>query len=157
MGDGSFLLQDLHFNGCDGLVTFLAGFEASTPPLCRPTHGYCPLRGFDSVMLGLPSVAVKLFFHFFGDLLSTPHFPLLCCRPESNTECPNPASTTIWTKDLLSKRKGIYFFERVLFIPYEASRECSTCFLFFHPKKNKKNLFVNSNLNLISTSSAIVF
>merc|ERR1712112_303385 len=62
--DGSFLLQDLHFNGCDGLVTFPGGSEASTPPLCRPTHSYCPLRGFNSVTSGLQSVAVKLFFHF---------------------------------------------------------------------------------------------
>merc|ERR1712163_101554 len=62
--DRIFLLQDLHFNGCDGLVTSPGGFVASTPPLCRPTHCYCPLRGFDSVTLGLQSVAVKLFFHF---------------------------------------------------------------------------------------------
>merc|ERR1712240_319341 len=62
--DGSFLLQDLHFNGCDGLVTFPGGFEAPTPPLCRPTHSYCSLGSFISVTSGLQSVAVKLFFHF---------------------------------------------------------------------------------------------
>merc|ERR1712121_412535 len=62
--DGSLLLQDLHFNGCDGLVTFPGGFEVSTLPLCRPTHSYCSLGGFNSVTSGLQSVAVKLFFHF---------------------------------------------------------------------------------------------
>merc|ERR1711873_307317 len=92
----------------------------------------------------------QVIFSFFGDLLSMPHFPLLCCRPESNTDRPNPACTTVWTKDILSKRKGIYFFERVLFIPSEASRECLTCFLnFFSLKQKKKTLFVNSNFKLI--------
>merc|ERR1712112_565836 len=50
----------------------------------------------------------RVIFSFCGDLLSTPHFPLLCCRPDSNTERPDPACTTVWTKEILSKRKGIY-------------------------------------------------
>merc|ERR1711873_139360 len=92
---GSFLHQDLHFNGCDGLVTFPGGFEASTPPLCRPTHSYCSLGGFSFCYVRLTKCCSQVTFSFFGDLLSTPHFPLLCCRPESNTERPNPACTTI--------------------------------------------------------------
>merc|ERR1712121_429895 len=64
MGDGSFPLQDLHFNGRDGLVALPGGFGASTPPLCWPTRSYCSLGSFISVASGLQSVAVKLFFHF---------------------------------------------------------------------------------------------
>merc|ERR1712240_298420 len=64
MGDGSFLLQDLHFNGCDGLVALPGGFEASTLPLCWPSRSYCSLGSFIPVASGLQSVAVELFFSF---------------------------------------------------------------------------------------------
>merc|ERR1712240_828533 len=64
MGDRSFLLQDLHFNGCDGLVAFPGGFEASTPPFCWSTHSFCSFGSFTSVASGLQSVAVGSFFHF---------------------------------------------------------------------------------------------
>merc|ERR1712240_566855 len=122
-------------------------------PLCWPTRSYCSLQSFMSVASGLQSVAVELFFSFGGDLLSTPHFPFLCCRPDSNTERPDPARTTVWTKEILSKRKGIYILKGYFFIPSEASKECLTCFLF----KKKKTLNLNPNFKLISTSSSIVF
>merc|ERR1711873_204625 len=54
----------------------------------------------------------RVIFSFCGDLLSTPHFPFLCCRPDSNTERPDPACTTVRTKEILSKRKGIYIFPK---------------------------------------------
>merc|ERR1712243_155443 len=57
------------------------------------------------------------YFFIFGDLLSMPHFPFLCCRPESNTDRPNPACTTVWTKDILSKRKGIYILKGYFSFP----------------------------------------
>merc|ERR1712112_148118 len=74
-----------------------------------------------SGVLFLLSQAYKVlqssYFFIFGDLLSTPHFPFLCCRPESNTDCPNPACTTVWTKDILSKRKGIYILKGYFSFP----------------------------------------
>merc|ERR1712121_242307 len=139
MGDGSFLLRDLHFNGCDGLVALPGGFEASTPPLCWPTRSYCSLGSFIPVASGLQSVAVGVFF-IFGDLLSTPHFPILCCRPESNTDRPNPACTTVWTKDILSKRKGIYILKGYFSFPPRRQGNA---------KKKKKTLLINSIFNLI--------
>merc|ERR1712240_198906 len=42
---------------------------------------------------------------------------------------------------------GHLYFERVLFIPSEASRECLTCFLIF--SKKKKKIILNPNFKLI--------
>merc|ERR1712240_345335 len=88
--DRSFLLQDLHFNGCDGLVALPGGFEAflrhcvDLPVLIALSRVLCLLRQAYKVLQ-------SSYFSFCGDLLSTPHFPLLCCRPDSNTERPDPA------------------------------------------------------------------
>merc|ERR1712240_903948 len=103
--------------------------------------GFCYVR--------LTKCCSQVIFSFFGDLLSTPHFPFLCCRPESNTKRSKPASTIIGRQDLLSKRKGIYFFERVLFIPLEVSKECLKCFCFFKKKKKYMYIHIYSQLKLI--------
>merc|ERR1711872_836789 len=102
---GEFSSSRSPFQWCDGLVALPGGFEASPPPLCWPTRSYCSLGSFIPVASGLQSVAVELFF------------PFLCCRPESNTDRPNPACTTVWTKDILSKRKGIYILKGYFSFP----------------------------------------
>merc|ERR1712121_586119 len=106
------------------------------------------LREFYFCCVRLTKCCSQVTFSFFGDLLSTPHFPFLCCRPESNTKRSKPAVPYFGRQDLLSKRKGIYFFERVLFIPLEASKECLKCFLFFQPKKKYIYIY-KSQLKLI--------
>merc|ERR1712240_345978 len=85
--------------------------------------------------MGLTKCCSQVIFSFFGDLLSTPHFPFLCCRPESNTKRSKLASTIFWTTGFTFKTYGHLFFERVLFIPLEASKECLKCFCFFNLKK----------------------
>merc|ERR1711873_239222 len=108
-----------------------------------PTHGYCSLGGFSFCCVRLTKCCSQVIFSFFGDLLSTPHFSLLCCRPESNTYRPNPACTTVWTKDILSKRKGIYFLKGYFSFPQRRQGNAYMFFKFFLPKKKKKTLFVN--------------
>merc|ERR1712240_626801 len=89
---------------------------------------------------------------FFGDLLSTPPFQFLCCRPESNTKRPKPALYQILDgKDLLSKVRP-FIFERVLYIPLEALKGMSN-FCCFNP--TKKYLSRVPLKNLPSTSLAI--
>merc|ERR1712082_526376 len=111
------------------------------------TRSYCSLLGFLSVASGLQSVAVELCFHFVvtysarlifhfcvADLIATQNVPTqpYHCLDEGNT----------------FKTSGHLYFERVLFIPSEASRECLTCFLNFFLKK-KKNIILYPNFKLI--------
>merc|ERR1711873_48292 len=63
--DRIFLFQDLHFNGCDGLVTFPGGFEASTPPLCWLTHSLLPLMGLLFCYVRLTKCCSQVIFFIF--------------------------------------------------------------------------------------------
>merc|ERR1711873_119135 len=92
-------------------------FCGFSPPLCWPTRSYCSFLEFYSCCVRLTKCCSRVIFSFGGDLLSTPHFPFLCCRPESNTELPDPACTTVWTKEILSKRKGIYILKGYFSFP----------------------------------------
>merc|ERR1712121_76392 len=102
--------------GCDGLVALPGGFGL----LPRHWLAYPFLllfREFYSCCVRLTKCCSRVIFSFGGDLLSTPHFPFLCCRPESNTERPDPAFTTVWTKEILSKCKGIYILKGYFSFP----------------------------------------
>merc|ERR1712163_4945 len=85
--DRSFLLQDLHLSGCDGLVAFPGGFEASAPPFVGLPIPFA-LSGVLFLLRQAYKVLQSGYFFIFCDLLSTPHFPFLCCRPDSNTIVP---------------------------------------------------------------------
>merc|ERR1711873_196629 len=111
----SFLLQDLHISGCDGLVAFPGGFKASTPPFCWSTHSFCSLRALFLLRMAY-KVLQSGYFFIFGDLLSTPHFPFLCCRPDSNTIVPTQP-VPLLDEGILSKRKGIYILKGYFTFP----------------------------------------
>merc|ERR1712243_305556 len=100
-----------------------------------------------SCCVRLTKCCSQVIFSFFGDLLSTPHFPLLYCRPESNTDRPNPACTTVWTKDILSKRKGIYILKGYFSFPLRRQGNA----------KKKKTIIINFNFKLIKYKFSIVF
>merc|ERR1712082_282134 len=141
------LLQDLHFNGCDGLVALPGGFEASPrhcvglPVLIALFRVLCLLRQAYKVLQSsyffhfVVTYSARLIFHFcVADLIATQIVPTqpYHCLDEGNT----------------FKTSGHLYFERVLFIPSEASRECLTCF-FNLKKKKKKNIILNPNFKLI--------
>merc|ERR1712240_701936 len=91
-------------------VLRLLPHHCASPPI--PS---CPFGGPEPGMIGLQSVAVKLFSFksfFFGDLLSTPPFPILCCRPESNTKRPETSTVPIFGRQGSTfKSKAIYFWK----------------------------------------------
>ena len=83
-----FLFQDLQLNGCDGLARF-SGMVLQPLPhhCCQPTRSFFPydLEGPEVCVIGSQSVAVKLLFSFFGDLLSTPPFSF-CVADQKATQ-----------------------------------------------------------------------
>merc|ERR1712121_420432 len=136
-----------HFNGCDGLVAFPGGFEASTPPFCWSTHSFCSFgslfllrQAYKVLQLGFFSFLVtssaRLIFHFcVADLKATRSF--------------QPSLYHCWTKDILSKRKGIYILKGYFAFPPRRQG---------NGKKKKKTLFIILILlNLLSTSSPLSF
>merc|ERR1711955_400 len=100
------------------------------------------------VMLGLQSVAVKLFFHFLVTYSARLIFHFCVADLKAIQNVQHQPVPYFGRQDLLSKRKGHLFFERVLFIPLEASKECLKCFLFFQ-KKRKTMYIYKSQLKLI--------
>merc|ERR1712126_670674 len=72
-------------------------------------------KSFISVAYGL-RVLQSGYFFIFGDLLSTPHFPFLCCRPDSNTIVPTQP-VPLLDEGILSKRKGIYILKGYFSFP----------------------------------------
>merc|ERR1711873_366438 len=110
MGDRIFLLHDLYFNGCDGLVTFPGDFEASTPPLCRPTHSLLPLLGPSICYVRLTKYCSQvIFFHFLVTYSARLIFNFCVADLKAIQNVPNQPVTYFGRQDLLSKRKGIYF------------------------------------------------
>merc|ERR1711873_148962 len=87
-------MGDLHLSGCEGLVAFPGGSEASTPPFMGLPIPFA-LSGVLFLLRQAYKVLQSGYFFIFGDLISTPHFLFLCCRPESNTDRSNPACTTV--------------------------------------------------------------
>ena len=145
----SFLLQDLHISGCDGLVAFPGGFKASTPPFCWSTHSFCSFGSFLLLLrqaykvlqsgyffIFLVTYSARLIFHFcVADLIATRSF--------------QPSLYHCWTKDILSKRKGIYFLKGYFLFPLRRQGN--------NYKKKKKLLLLILVLNLLSTSSPLSF
>merc|ERR1712112_720039 len=86
----------------------------------------------------------RVIFSFFGDLLSTPHFPFLCCRPDSNTIVPTQP-VPLLDKGILSKRKGIYILKGYFSFPPRRQGNAEYVFSL----KKKKNININSNFKLI--------
>merc|ERR1712243_382658 len=114
--DGSFLLQDLHFNGCDGLVPLPGGFEASTPPLCWPTHSFCSLESFYFCCVRLTKCCSRIIFSFLVTYSARLIFHF-CVADLIATRSFQPSLYHCWTKDILSKRKGIYILKGVFSFP----------------------------------------
>merc|ERR1712002_1336652 len=75
-----------------------------------PPIPYCPLRGLKSVMLGLQSVAVKLFFHFLVTYSARLIFHFCVADLKAIQYVRNQPVPYFGRQDLLSKSKGIYFF-----------------------------------------------
>ena len=142
----SFLLQDLHISGCDGLVAFPGGFKASTPPFCWSTHSFCSLR-----VIFLLRMAYKVlqsgYFFIFGDHSARLIFQF-CVADLIATRSFQPSLYHCWTKDILSKRKGIYFLKGYFLFPLRRQG---------NNKKKKKTIIIILVLNLLSTSSPLSF
>merc|ERR1712240_978216 len=101
-----------------------------------PPIPYCPHGGLESVMLGLQSVAVKLFFHFLVTYSARLifHFCVADLKAIQNVQ---NQPVPLFGRRIYFQNVRAFIFERVLFIPLEASKECLKCFLFFQPKKKK--------------------
>merc|ERR1712082_14489 len=119
------------------------------------TRSLCSLQSFLSVASGLQSVAVELFFHFVVTYSARLIFHFCVADLIATQNVPTQPVPLSGRRKYFQNVRHLYF-ERVLFIPSEASRECLTCFLIFS-KKKKKTLFYIPILNLLSTSSSIVF
>merc|ERR1712121_424565 len=92
-----------------------------------------PLWGPETVMIGLQSVAAKLFLMFLVTYSARLLFHFCVADLKAIQNVQNQPVPIFGRQDLLSKVRT-FIFERVLFIPSEASKEC--------PKK----IFVSSTL-----------
>merc|ERR1711873_325200 len=79
-----------------------------------PPIPYCPLWGLKSVMLGLQSIAVKLFFHFLVTYSALLIFYFCVADLKAIQYVRNQPVPYFGRQDLLSKRKGFYFFNLFL-------------------------------------------
>merc|ERR1712112_619888 len=110
------LLQDLHLSGCDGLVAFPGGYEASTPPFVG-----LPIPFALSGVLFLLRQAYKVlqsgyFFHFLVTYSARLIFHF-CVADLIATRSFQPSLYHCWTKEILSKRKGIYILKGYFSFP----------------------------------------
>merc|ERR1712082_551282 len=89
---------------------------------------YCPFRGPETVMIGLQSVAVKLFFIFLVTYSARLLFHFCVADLKAIQYVRNQPVPIFGRQDLLSKVRT-FIFERVLFIPSEVSKECRKFFV----------------------------
>merc|ERR1712240_169105 len=121
----------------------------STPPFCWSTHSFCTFKSYISVTYGLQSVAVGLFFSFLVTYSARLIFQF-CVADLIATRSFQPSLYHCWTKDILSKRKGIYFLKGYFLFPLRRQGNNKI-------KKKKKLLLFILVLNLLSTSSPLSF
>merc|ERR1712240_155030 len=98
---------------------------------------YCPFRGPETVTIGLQSVAVKLFLIFLVTYSARLLFHFCVADLKAIQYVRNQPVPIFGQQDLLSKVRT-FIFERVLFIPSEASKECLKMFLVFSTLMKKK-------------------
>merc|ERR1712002_509079 len=144
----SFLLQDLHISGCDGLVAFPGGFKASTPPFCWSTHSFCSLELY-FCYVWLTKCCSRVIFSFLVTYSARLIFQF-CVADLIATRSLQPSLYHCWTKVILSKRKGIYFLKGYFLFPLRRQGNKTK-------KKKKKLLLLILVLNLLSTSSPLSF
>merc|ERR1712082_399560 len=130
-------MGDLHFNGCDGLVTFPGGFEASTPPFCWSTHSFCSFGSFLLLLRQAYKVLQSSYFFIFLVTYSARLIFRFCVADLKAIQNVQNQPVPLFGRRIYFQKVRAFIFERVLFIPLEASRECLKCFLYFQPKKKK--------------------
>merc|ERR1712240_989354 len=98
-------------------------------------------KNFISVAYGSQSVVVGLFFSFLVTYSARLIFHF-CVADLIATRSSQPSLYHCWTKDILSKRKGIYILKGYFSFPTRRQGNAQK-------KKEKKTLFINSNFKLI--------
>merc|ERR1711873_33781 len=109
-------------------------------------------KSYISVTYGLQSVAVGLFFSFLVTYSARLIFQF-CVADLIATRSFQPSLYHCWTKDILSKRKGIYFLKGYFLFPLGGDGEKKKK----KKKKKKKLLLLILVLILLSTSSPLSF
>merc|ERR1712112_32146 len=113
------------------------------------TRSYGSLGSFIPVASGLQSVAVGLFFSFLVTYSARLIFHF-CVADLIATRSSQPSLYHCWTKDILSKRKGIYILKGYFSFPTRRQGNAKK-------KKKKKTIIINFNLKLIKYKFSIVF
>merc|ERR1712112_146936 len=103
-----------------------------------PPIPYCPFRGPETVTIGLQCVAVKLFLIFLVTYSARLLFHFCVADLKAIQNVLNQPVPIFGQQDLPSKVRT-FIFERVLFIPSEASKECQNFFVSSTLMKKNNN------------------